>query len=296
MNLGNREIFRKGVQNPEGPVCLADGSWLVTEMDEALISHISADGRSKNEIAKTGKPNGLTLDRNGDIWVADAQWGALLKVELSGKVLVISSGGPGLPFLLPNDLCFGPDHAIYMTDSGVLLEDLDQLESERDIYDLDFDGRVFRIDPVSESVELIDNGLKLTNGIAFGPDGDFLYVAETLTGNIYRYKITSGELRGGREEFANVLIRDPAKYRNVAGPDGMAFDRCGYLYVAVLAQGDITVISPSGDIHRRVDVDGDMPTNIAFDRTQHRRALVTEGSKNQLLWIKSENDGLPLYG
>ncbi len=294
-NSLNSNLFFKGVQNPEGPVSLANGSWLITEMDASAISQISLDGNSKRIIAQTGKPNGLAVDRNNDIWVADAQWGALLRVTMSGEVVNITKGVPELPFLLPNDLCFGPDHMIYMTDSGISLDTLELVESPKDIYDLDFDGRVFRIDPLTNEVELLDRGFQLTNGIAFGPGGETLYVAETLTGNIYRYWIKNGKLDSGREFFANVLIKNPDQYEGVAGPDGMAFDLEGYLYVTVLVQGDITVISPEGEIPERINIDGTMPTNIAFSKMKQNQALVTESSKNQLIWIKTENDRLPLY-
>ena len=44
-------IFRQDVSKPEGPVVLEDGSWVVTEMNRGIISHISADGTHSREIA-----------------------------------------------------------------------------------------------------------------------------------------------------------------------------------------------------------------------------------------------------
>jgi gluconolactonase len=288
-------IFLNNVANPEGPVCLPDGSWLFTEMDLGIISHVSADGSSKRTIAKTGLPNGLTVDGSGNIWVAEAKFPSLLKVSLSGDVTEFSRGNIDLPFLLPNDLCFGPDGAIYMTDSGILLEEMRALVSPVDAYNLSYDGRVFRIDPISGSCDLIDRGFRLTNGIAFGSRGNDLYVAETLTGNIYRYEIVDGIPLGEREIFANVMIKPPIEHGRVAGPDGMAFDQDGNLYVAVLIQGDITVIDPSGRVKERIKTDGILPTNLAFDRPGSKRLLVTEAEKNQLFFIETDREGLPLH-
>jgi sugar lactone lactonase YvrE len=39
-------------------------------MNLGLISEISADGQTKRVIAETGRPNGLTLDAAGFLWVA----------------------------------------------------------------------------------------------------------------------------------------------------------------------------------------------------------------------------------
>ena len=185
----SHKIFRNDVKNPEGPVSLMDGGWLFTEMDLKTISWVSKDGKVKRAIAETGLPNGLTIDSRNEIWVADARWRALLRVTLSGDVYEVSKGTQDIPFLLPNDLCFGPDNAIYMTDSGVLLEAFEGLETQMQADDLPFDGKVLRIEPESNRIEIIDRGLRLTNGIAFGPNGNDLYVADTLTGNIYWYEI-----------------------------------------------------------------------------------------------------------
>ena len=210
-------IFYKNVANPEGPVSLSDGSWVFTEMDLGIISHVSADGSSKRTIAKTGLPNGLTVDQSGTIWVAEAKQRSLLRVTMSGEITEISRGSSELPFLLPNDLCFGPDGAIYMTNSGMLLEDMRALTTPLGAYDLDYDGRVFRIDPNTGICDLIDRGFRLTNGIAFGAQGNDLYVAETLTGNIYRYEIIDGKSVKERKIFANVTIKTSHRVRKGCG-------------------------------------------------------------------------------
>jgi len=288
-------IFRQDVSDPEGPVCLPDGSWAVTEMGRGVVSHISADGKVKCVIAHTGRPNGVALDGDGDLWVAESRFPALLKLTMDGEVTTVSKGHPDLPFLWPNDLCFSPDGAIYMTDSGILLADMQGIESPSAAYEVPIDGRIFRVDPVSGECTLLDQGLRFANGIAFGPGGEYLYASETLTGNIYRYRIVEGQVEGGRGLFANVMIKPPIEHGRVAGPDGMAFDVDGNLYVGVLVQGDITVLNPDGSVKERLVIDGTFPTNVAFARPGDRRILITEGSKNQLLMLETPAGGLPLY-
>lgn len=288
-------IFTQDVSSPEGPVCLPDGSWIVTEMGRGIISHISADGKKKRQIAHTGRPNGLALDAEGNLWVAESKFPALLRVTLDGEVTTISKGAANLPFLWPNDLCFGPDGAIYMTDSGILLNDMEGIQPPKSVYDLPFDGRVFRIDPLSGECRLLDRGFRFTNGIAFGLGGQDLYVSETLTGNIYRYKIVEGQIEGGRELFGNVMLKPPSEHGRVAGPDGMAFDIEGNLYVTVLRQGDITILGSDGGIKAHREIEGTFPTNVAFAQSSERRILISEGSKNQLLLLETAVEGLPLY-
>ena len=288
-------IFREDVSNPEGPVCLPDTSWVITEMNRGIISHVSADGRSTREIAHTGRPNGLALDGGGVLWVAESRFPALLRLIMEGQVTEVSPGSPALPFLWPNDLCFGPDGDIYMTDSGILLDDMDAIPSPEAAYEAEVDGRVFRFDPIAGTSTLLDRGLRFANGIAFGPEGEYLYVSETLTGNIYRYRIVEGRVEGSRQLFSNVMIKPSIEHGRVAGPDGMAFDVDGNLYVGVLIQGDITVLGPDGSVKERLEVDGTFPTNVAFAGPGQRRILVTEGSKDHLLMLETPLEGLELY-
>ncbi len=106
-----------GLSGPEGPVALADGSWLVVEMgeDRGCITHIAPGRGNKQVIARTGRLNGLAVDRNGVIWVAKSQNTSLLRVSMEGDVEVLLTGRGAEPFLFPNDLCFGPDGTLYMT-------------------------------------------------------------------------------------------------------------------------------------------------------------------------------------
>jgi len=113
-------VFADNLSSPEGPVLLSDGSWLLVEMgpDRGCVTHISPDGRHHRSIAKTGRPNGLAVDQAGIIWVAESQNPpSLLTVTMDGDINVFMSRVEEKPFLFPNDLAFGPDGALYMTES-----------------------------------------------------------------------------------------------------------------------------------------------------------------------------------
>ncbi len=287
-------IFVGDLGNPEGPVLLPDGSWALVEMhpDRGWIAHISADGSSKRVVAKTGRPNGVTLDRHGALWVAESvNPPSLLRVTLEGDVETIATECDGEPFLFPNDLRFGPDSLLYMTDSGYRFAEWRQLEGEAR-RNANIDGRLFRIDVRTREVTKLDSGLPFANGIAFGPDG-YLYVSTTQDGMVYRYRWRDGEV-GPREAFASVL--DPAKGDHPRGPDGMAFGQDENLYVTVSRQGDVCVLDPAGGVVRRIQLDGPSPTNIAFGPAGQRKIYVTEQGTGQFEVHDVETDGLPLYG
>jgi gluconolactonase len=288
-------IFAGGLSAPEGPVALADGTWLVVEggAERGCVTHLSADGATKRVVKKTGRPNGLAVDSEGVIWVAESKTPSLLRLTMEGKSEVVATACDGDPFLFPNDLCFGPDGAVYFTDSGVHIDSFapnNQIRS--DYMDVRYDGRVYRVEPDIGKITLIDRGIRFTNGIAFGPD-DRLYANETLTGNIYRYGRRDGEISGPRELFGNVIRADaPAGWK---GPDGMAFDQHGLLYVAVFGQKDITVLGKIGEAVQRIPTMGKLPTNVAFALPGEHRIHVTEYEFGQVETFQVSADGLPLW-
>ncbi len=206
---------------------------------------------------------------------------------------VVATGCNAEPFLFPNDLCFGPDGALYLTDSGVNFDNFPPNNQIRpDYMDAHYDGRVYRVEPDTSAVTRIDEGLRFTNGIVFGPDG-LLYVNETLTGNIYRYGWCNGQISFPRELLGDVIRADaPAGW---TGPDSMAFDHDGLLYVSVFGQEDITVLGMSGEVVRRIPTFGRLPTNVAFALPPSSASMSQNTSHGQIETFLILRDGLSLW-
>jgi gluconolactonase len=288
-------MFTDGLSVPEAPVLMRNGDWLVVEMgaDRGAVTRVSADGTRKTIIARTGRPNGLAVDRAGYIWVAESLDPTLLRLGPDGSARVIARGCDGEPFLFPNDLAFAADGTLYMTDSGIRFEDFVPGGQIRpDWREAPTDGRVYRIDPRTNVVQKLDSGLRFANGIAFGPDGQ-LYVAETLTGDIQRYRVGADGTLGPRRIFGNVL--DPQGPTGVRGPDGMKFDAAGFLYVTVFGQAQVCVLGPDGQVDRRLRTEGDLPTNLAFGPPDGGRIYVTEDRLGRIEMFDVPRPGLALF-
>lgn len=287
--------FTNGLRSPEGPVVLDDGSIIVVEMspDRGCITHISHDGKTKSIIARTGRPNGLAVDKNKFIWVAESLKPSLLKLSLDGSCESILDNCNGEPFLFPNDLAFGPDGALYLTDSGILAEDfIIDGKVRSDYKEFYYKGMVYKIDSITGDIEVLDTGIKFPNGIAFGPDNN-LYVNETITGNVYRYFRDKDGKFGNREYFGNVF--DDHSYDEIRGPDGMKFGSDGNLYVTVYEQGDITVLGQDGLVRERIRTNGNKPTNCVFGLPGEKKLYVTELQFGTVEVLDVKTEGLSLY-
>jgi gluconolactonase len=294
MTTASAAIFCTGLRLPEGPVLLPDGSWLVTELARArgCVTHIDPSGQEKRIVARTGRPNGLAVDREGVVWVAESLHASVVRLTLDGSQETWATTCGSEPLLWPNDICIGPDGDLFVTDSGIrVTEFLDGDAARPDALSLALNGKVCRFDAETRAGEVIDRGLQFANGIAFGPDGA-LYANETMTGNVYRYDLDGG---AERELYGNVLDPD-CDYQGLRGPDGMKFGASGRLYVAVFGQGDVTVLGLDGEVVARHRAAGLSPTNLAFGPPGSRQAYVVEDENGQIQVLDVDDDGLPLHG
>src|ERR1700750_2942468 len=65
------EIVPEGLQFPEGPVAMADGSVLIVEIRRQTVSRVLPDGKVE-VVAKTGGgPNGLAIGPDGALYICN---------------------------------------------------------------------------------------------------------------------------------------------------------------------------------------------------------------------------------
>ena len=120
-------------------------------------------------------------------------------------------------------------------------------------------------------------------------DAPAAFLAETGHRRVFRYPIgPDGRVRQ-REEWARLEPRG-------SGPDGMAFDRDGRLYVAHYGAGTVDVFDRQGRLAETIPVPGKQVTNVAFGGPDGRTLVVTDCETGTVYRARSAVPGLPLFG
>lgn len=251
------EVIASGFDWSEGPV------WIPRDGGYLLFSDVPANTIFKWQLGKgvsvflkpsgytgvqrySGEPgsNGLVLDpagrlvccEHGDRRVSVMDWG-------SGKV-TLADRWEGHRLNSPNDAVVGPHGDLYFTDPPYGLPNRER--DKRQEYG--FCG-VFRVSPDGE-VSLVTREMTFPNGIAFSPDGQTLYVAQSdaKAPLIRAFEVADdGSVGKGR-----VFYDASSMYgKHKGSPDGMTIDAKGNLFAT--CPGGVHVITPQGKLLGRID-------------------------------------------
>lgn len=216
-------------------------------------------------FAVTGSPNGHKILADGSHLVCDGSHHAMLHLAVDGTMLDhAATECDGVPLRGPNDLTLdSANGGFYFTDPGDSTE-------ENAI------GTVHYVDSQG-ATRLLDEGLGFPNGILLAPDGQKLYLAESLSNRIFVYDVTApGEVRQ-RRVFAELPTADSSfgQVRNL--PDGMCLDSGGNFYVAHYGMRQVQVLSPTGELLTSLASGNLTTSNVAFGGPRRDQLFVTGG-------------------
>jgi gluconolactonase len=286
-----REIA-SGLQFPEGPIAMPDGSVLVVEIRRGTLTQVDAQGRVEVLAELGGGPNGAAIGPDGRVYVGNNggdEWhdrnglvvpgnqaatytgGSIQAVDLSaGTVEVLYRRCGQVPLRGPNDLVFDSSGGFWFTDHGKTRE-----------RDRDRTG-VFYARPDGSSIVEAIFPMDGPNGLGLSPQEDRLYVVETSTARLFYWDLDGpGSIRRNP--------RSPNGGHFLAGVgglqlfDSLAIDSDGNVCVATIVNGGITVISPEGKVLEHVPCPDPLTTNICFGGTDLRTAYVTLSGTGRLV-------------
>jgi len=270
------EVVASGFDSPEGPAFDEAGSLYYVNWLTSSIVRIGKDGVPR-EIANTrGIPAGLAFHRDGTLYCADegVEIHGIITIDASGRFTPFVATYQGRPLNGANDLVFDASGVLYFSDPW-------GSSAERPI------GGFYRAFPDGR-IEQIDTGLAFPNGVAINADETAVFLAETRPNRILRYALRADGTCGPRTLFATLT--------GAPGPDGMAFDAEGRLYVAQHGAGRVCVFNATGAMIEEIATPGRQPTNVAFGGANLDELYVTEVETASLYRYRIGRRGQPLFG
>jgi gluconolactonase len=296
-------LVADGLKFPEGPVAMADGSVILTEMEARRVSRVAPNGEISVVAETGGGPNGLAIGPDGALFVtnnggafqfrvvdgfnftipgpADHNGGSIQRIDLTtGAVTTLYDRCGERILSAPNDLVFDREGGFWFTDFGA------RYAAHK------MHGGLFYATPDGAHISCARDGLISPNGVGLSPDEKSVYVAETMSGRLWAFDVSApGKLA------APTHLRIPG--RVVVGVpghqllDSLAVEAAGKICVGTILDGGIAVFDPTGGVER-LAISDPVVTNICFGGADMRDAWITAAGTGRLYRTRWPRPGLKL--
>jgi sugar lactone lactonase YvrE len=228
--------YGQGLKRPECVWVDREGIW--TSDARGGVCRVHPDRAPEVLGAGIDDPNGFSRRPDGSFVIAGLADGRLHLIAPNGRKRVLLDSIDGVPLGAVNYACAdGPDR-IWLSVMTRHLPWVPALQSSRR------DGYIARIEEDGGRVEIVADGLDLTNEVKVSPDGGYLYAVETLGSRIIRFRIRPDGSLGAREPVG------PGSLGRGALPDGLTFDAAGNLWITIISQNALQVIDREGAMHK----------------------------------------------
>lgn len=289
-----------GLARPEDVVVSRDGRvWASDQL--SACAEVLADGSLRRLGKAGGAPNGINMDLDGRIVIANFFDGPVQRLDVdTGEVTTICTEVDGVKLTHSNYPQVDRRGNIWCTNSTFA-----------DPWELALDGRadgfLFRIAPDGRATMLAE-GIHFANGIALDADEAHVYVCQTTGCNVLRYAIRADGSVGEPEPYGPLLgaripdgsdvtsLPPPEVMRTLGLTDGCGFDVEGNLWVTLVTANKVVAIRPDGEVVTMLeDPTGAIlnhPTNVTWGGEDMRDLYIGSIACDYILCARSPVPGL----
>jgi gluconolactonase len=291
------ELVAEGLRFPEGPVAMADGSVILTEIRGPWLSRVRPDGGKEVLCETAAGPNGAAIGPDGAVWIAinggafsyrdqdglaipgptppGHESGSIQRFDLASGTLETVYDG----LVAPNDLVFDSEGGFWFTDHGVSIDGGRRY------------GALYHAGTDGASLSRQRGDLISPNGVGLSPDQRVVYVADTWLQRLWAFDVAApGVLAPGPGYAPGRVVANLPGYQLL---DSLAVEDGGKICVATIVNGGITIFDPDGST-AHLPVPDPVTTNICFGGADMRDAWITAGATGKLYRARWPRPGLRL--
>ena len=296
------ELVCEGLEFPEGPIAMDDGSVILTEIKGQRLTRVRPDGTRELVVETGGGPNGAAIGPDGGIYITNNggafEWldnagmtipgptpashtgGSIQRFDLnSGVLTTVYDSCDGRRLIGPNDLVFDKAGGLWFTDHGCSTPEGRKF------------GGVYYARPDGSHISRQRDHLISPNGIGLSPDERTVYVADTNLGRLWAFDVASaGELAPGPGFAPGTVVCNLPGYQLL---DSLAVEAGGKVCVATIINGGITAFDADGSTEHFAFPDL-IVTNICFGGADMRTAWITASATGKLFKARWPRPGLRL--
>jgi gluconolactonase len=249
----------------EGGALAEDGAILFSDIGDRILRFDPRTGAVAVFREPSGRANGLIFEPRGRLVAAEgANAGGNRRVSITGRdgtVGTLADRYRGKRFNSPNDVAVDAHGRVYVSDPRYTGAEPRELEDEA-VYRIDPDGTVTRLDTTANK----------PNGLAVGPDGTTLYVADN---GPERAALLALDLDAAGDVARPRVLKD---FGNGRGIDGMTVTADGKIVAAAGAgsMAGVYVYDPAG-IPLAFIATPETPTNVEFGGPGRTTLYITAG-------------------
>lgn len=274
--------FSRALQRPEGAMVARDGTVWAAD-SRGGCTRITPDGEATLVGNVGGMPNGICLDTQGNVIIANIGNGQVQRLHPDGSHTVLAVQAGTRVLKAPNFPYLDRQGRLWVSHST------DTEPRRQALWEARPDGAVAVIE--GGQARLVAADVYFANGLTLDAAEEYLYVAETSMRRIVRYAIRADGSLGAREPFGPVLGEN-------GYPDGASFDQAGNLWVTLPFRNAIGVLTPEADWSIVLDDPSGKilpnPSNLCFGGPDLCTAYVGNLEGTTLPSFRTPYPGMPL--
>jgi D-xylonolactonase len=263
----------------EGPVWDPQRGLYFSDVRDGGVNLLARDGTITQVVPKRRGVGGMALHASGGLLISGRDISYAPLDDADGKVLLTAAATGGIGF---NDLTTDQAGRVYVGSLAFRVFSSDEPKPGH-LHVIDLDG----------SSRTLSDGVMLTNGLGFSPDGTRLYHSDSRAPGVRVYDVAADGSVGPWRLFANL--------GRGSTPDGLKVAVDGSVWVADARGGRVVVLEPDGTHRTDLAVPLPMVTSLCFGGEDLRDLYVVTGSENgpretcgTIFRMRTEVAGLPL--